>query len=317
MRALRVESETGPDGLVLTDVSEPDGELVVEVRAAGITFPDLLMSRGEFQIRRPLPFTLGWEAAGEVVKAPLDGRFTVGDRVVTLSFGTHAERVAAVPETTFPLPGGFSFEEGAAYPLNYLTAYAGLHQRAGLAEGETVLVHGAGGGAGTAAIQVAKALGARTLAIVSGEAKARTARASGADEVFLSGDDWCAQVREATGNGADVIFDPVGGDRFTDSLRVLAPEGRLLVVGFASGEIPTVKVNRLLFNSTDVRGVAWSVLANRPDGLAKATEALNEMAERGVLRPPIENQVAFEEAPGYLKDLAERRAVGRTVLIPG
>ncbi|MDQ5894079.1 MAG: NADPH:quinone reductase [Actinomycetota bacterium] len=318
MRALRVEAEAGPESLVLTDVPEPDDSgLVVAVRAAGVGFPDLLMNRGEFQIRQPLPFTLGWEAAGQVVSAPEGSTFAPGDRVVTLlSFGTHAERVAAVPEATFPLPDSFTFEQGAAYPLNYLTAYAALHQRAALKKGETVLVHGAGGGVGTAAIQVAKALGATVFAVVSSDEKADAASAAGADSVFKAGEDWRNAAVEASGGGVDVIFDPVGGVRFNDSLRSLAPEGRLMVVGFAAGEIPTVTVNRLLFNNTDVRGCTWSILANLPEGLAGAASRLNEMADRGALRPPVVRAVPLEHGPAVLKAIAERRAVARTVVLP-
>src|SRR6266545_4782758 len=159
MRALRVVTEEGPDAVVIEDVPEPDGELVVAVRAAGVSFPDLLMTRGEYQVRQPLPFTLGWEAAGDVVRAPSGSPFSAGDRVMTLTFGAHAEQVAALPETTFPLPAALSYEEGAALPLNYLTAVAALERRGRLRSGETALIHGAAGGVGTASIQVAKALG--------------------------------------------------------------------------------------------------------------------------------------------------------------
>src|SRR5215208_5233603 len=166
MRALQVVAEAGPDGVVLTDVAEPEAELIVGVKAAGVSFPDLLMTRGEYQVRQPLPFTLGWEAAGDVVRAPSGSPLAPGDRVTTLTFGSHAEQVAALPETTFPLPAGLSYEEGAALPLNYLTAVAALERRGRLREGESVLIHGAAGGVGTASIQVAKALGATVIASV-------------------------------------------------------------------------------------------------------------------------------------------------------
>ena len=146
MRALQVTSEDGPDSVALADLPEPDGDFVISVRAAGVTFPDLLMTRGEYQLRQPLPFILGWEAAGEVLRAPADSGFAVGDRVVTLNLGAHAEQVAATPQTTFALADELSFEEGAALPLNYLTALAALDRRGGLRAGETVLVHGAAGG---------------------------------------------------------------------------------------------------------------------------------------------------------------------------
>src|SRR5262249_24362038 len=161
---LRVLAEEGPEAVELIDVPEPDGELVVEVRAAGVSFPDLLMTRGEYQYRQPLPFTLGWEAAGEVIRAPAAGAFAVGDRVVALSFGAHAEQVAAEPAATIALPVSLSYAEGAALSLNYLTALAAVERRGQVRAGESVLVHGAAGGVGTAAVQVAKAVGAHVIA---------------------------------------------------------------------------------------------------------------------------------------------------------
>ncbi|HEY5151789.1 MAG TPA: alcohol dehydrogenase catalytic domain-containing protein [Mycobacterium sp.] len=177
MRAVQVLEESGPDEVVLTDVAEPEGDLIVEVRAAGVSFPDLLMTRGEYQVRQRLPFTLGWEAAGDVVEAPPGSRFRVGDRVMTLSFGAHAERVAAVEETTFGLPDPVSYRHGAALPLNYLTALAAVQRRGALQPGETVLVHGAAGGVGSAVVQVAKALGGRVIGCVSTDEKAEVALA--------------------------------------------------------------------------------------------------------------------------------------------
>src|SRR3954466_2108836 len=158
MRALQVQTEDGPEAVALVDLPEPEGELVIGVRAAAVSFPDLLMTRGEYQVRQPLPFTLGWEAAGDVIRAPAGGGFAVGDRVTSLTFGAHADQLAATPETTFPLPDRLGYEEGAALPLNYLTAVAALDRRGHLRAGESVLVHGAAGGVGTATIQVAKAL---------------------------------------------------------------------------------------------------------------------------------------------------------------
>ena len=235
MKALVVEAEDGPSGVSLRDVSAPDGGLAIEVRAAGVGFPDLLMSQGRFQIRQPLPFTLGWEAAGVVIEAPPDSVHAVGDHVVTLTFGAHAEQLAAVPEATFPMPEGMTFEQAAAFPLNYLTAFAALAVRGRLQAGETALVQGAGGGTGTAAVQVAKGLGARVLAVVSSDEKAAAALAAGADEVFLTGDDWRGAGARGTDGGVDVAFDPVGGDRFHQTLRCMASQGRLVVVGFAEG----------------------------------------------------------------------------------
>jgi NADPH2:quinone reductase len=310
MRALQVTTEDGPDAIAVAEVPEPDGEFVVAVHAAGITFPDLLMTRGEYQVRQPLPFTLGWEAAGDILRAPADSGFAAGDRVVTLSFGAHAEQVAAAPETTFALPDQLSYEEGAALPLNYLTALAALDRRGALRAGETVLVHGAAGGVGTATVQVAKALGAEVVAVVSTEEKAKVAREAGADSVAIGGD-----FREQLSGPVNLIVDPVGGhERFKESLRALAPEGRIVVVGFTSGEIPEVKVNRLLLRNVDVRGCSFGVLAADPAGLAEAAGRLGELIGTGAIRPLVGSVHPLEDGPAALRELDERRAMGKVVV---
>jgi NADPH2:quinone reductase len=310
MRALQVTTEDGPDAITVAEVSEPDGEFVVAVRVAGVTFPDLLMTRGEYQVRQPLPFTLGWEAAGDILRAPADSGFAAGDRVVTLSFGAHAEQVAAAPETTFGLPDELSYEEGAALPLNYLTAFAALDRRGGLRAAETVLVHGAAGGVGTATVQLAKALGAEVVAVVSTEEKAEVAREAGADSVALG-----ESFREQLSSPVNLIVDPVGGnERFKESLRALAPEGRIVVVGFTSGEIPDVKVNRLLLRNVDVRGCSFGVLAADPAGMAEAASRLAELIRTGAIRPLVGSVHPLEDAPAALRELDERRAMGKVVV---
>lgn len=315
MRALQVIDPAGPDALVLADVPPPPGDaaLVVDVHAAGVGFADLLMSRGEHQIRQPPPFTLGWEAAGTVVRAPGGSGLAPGDPVVTLTLGAFAETIAAVPEATFPLPDGLSLTEGAAFPMNYLTAFAGLERRGRLQAGETVLVHGAAGGVGSAAVQVARGLGARVIAVVSTAEKAAIARAAGADETVV-GAAWPAAVRELAPGGVDVILDPVGGDLMLDSLRCLATEGRLVVVGFAGGSIPQIPANRLLLNNVDVCGCSWSVLVRAPGGLPGAARRLGELVSAGAVRPCVSEVLPFEDGPAALRALAERRAVGKTVL---
>ena len=310
MRALRVITEDGPDAVTLADVPEPDGELVVAVRAAGVSFPDLLMTRGEYQVRQPLPFTLGWEAAGDVIQAPAGSRFAKGDRVMALSFGAHAEQLSTTPEATFPLPDGLSYEEGAALPLNYLTAIAALERRGGLQSGERVLVHGAAGGVGTASVQVAKALGAEVVAAVSTEAKAEIARRAGAQQVVI-GEDFRSQLADPV----NLIIDPVGGnERFKESLRSLASEGRVVVVGFTSGEIPEVKVNRLLLRNVDVRGCSFGVLAAQPTGVADAIARLSDLVDAGSIRPLVGSAYPLEQGPAALRELDERRATGKVVL---
>ena len=216
----------------------------------------------------------------------------------------------------FPLPDVLSFDEGAALPMNYLTAQFALAERGHLQAGETVLVHGAAGGVGTATIQVAKGYGARTIAVVSTDEKAEVARAAGADEVVLLDGFKDAVAALTGGRGVDVVLDVVGGDSFTDSLRSLATQGRLLVVGFASGQgIPEVKVNRLLLNNIDVRGVGWGAYAMvRPGYMQEQWQPLVPMIESGVIKPPVGATYALEEFGRALLDMDQRKALGKLVL---
>ena len=316
MHGLQVVATEGPDSVEFNELPEPPvGSLIVDVRAAGVGFPDLLMARGEHQIRQPVPFTLGWEAAGVVSSAPEGSGFDAGDEVVTLSLGSFAQKVAAVPEATFRKPSGLTWEQAGAFPMNYLTALAGLQRRGRLREGETVLVHGAAGGTGTAAVQVAKALGARVFGVVSSDVKEAAAHAAGADEVFRSDGPWKDEVKEASGGGVDLVFDPVGGDRFTDSLRSLRSEGRVVVVGFTEGSIPEVKVNRLLMNNTEVSGCSWSVLATAPGGLGAAAEQLGRMADAGDITPVVDRRYPMGEGAEAFKAIDERRVTGKGVLL--
>ena len=310
MQAVQVHELSGPDGVRVVDVPEPEGELLVDVRAAGISFPDLLLSRGQYQLKPDPPFTLGSEAAGVVRTAPEGSDLRPGDRVAALGFGTFADVMAAQPAGTFHLPDALSFEEGAGLVLNYHTAHFALVRRAQLRIGETLLVQGAGGGVGTAAIQVGKALGARVIGVVSTDEKERVARQAGADEVVRSEGDWRADA-----GPADVIFDPVGGERFDESVRALAPEGRLVVIGFTEGAIPKVGVNRLLFRNVSVVGAAWGEFAlPRPEYLREVGEDLERMIESGHVRPIVGRRYAFEDAAQALRDLADRRGLGKLVL---
>lgn len=318
MRGLQVSGLEGPSSVEYTELSEPaGGSLVIDVRAAGVGFPDLLMTRGGHQIRQPLPFTLGWEAAGVLSEVPDGSAFSVGEEVVTLSLGSFADRVAAVPEATFRKPSGLTWEQAAAFPMNYLTAMAGLERRGRLQAGETVLVHGAAGGTGTAAIQVAKANGARVFAVVSTDEKEETARAAGADEVFRSTGPWKDEAKEASGGGVDLVFDPVGGERFTDSLRSLRSEGRVVVIGFTEGSIPEVKVNRLLNNNTEVSGCSWTVLAAAPGGLPGAAARLGEMVDAGTVEPLVARTYPMSEGADALREIDDRRVTGKGVLMAG
>jgi NADPH2:quinone reductase len=318
LRAVQICTLDGPTALVVADVDEPsgDGMVLVDVHAAGVTFPEVLQSRGEYQIKPPLPFVPGSEVAGVVRSAPEGSGFSAGDRVAAFpGLGGFAEVVAAMPEAVFPLPDPVSFAGGAALPMNYLTMHFALTRRGGLQAGETVLVHGAAGGIGTAAVQLAKALGARVVAVTSSEEKAEVARRAGADEVVGS-DGFRDAVKEVTGGrGVDVVVDPVGGDRFTDSLRSLGREGRLLVIGFTEGEIPTVKVNRLLLNNVSVVGVGWGAFWMRdPSYLQEQWADLQPHLESGALDPVIGATFPLEEAAKAVASLDERKALGKVVL---
>jgi len=317
MRAVQVTSLSGPEHLEVRDVPEPvpgPEDVLIEVHAVGVSFPDLLLSRGEYQMKPEPPFSLGVDVAGTVVSGP---GFEPGDRVAAVGgWGGAQERVAIHRDSVFPLPDALSYAEGTALPMNYLTAQFTLAERAGLREGETVLVHGAAGGVGTATIQVAKGYGARTVAVVSTEEKGELARSAGADEVVLL-EGFKDAVKELTdGRGVDVVVDVVGGDVFIDSLRSLAPQGRLMVVGFAAGQgIPEVKVNRLLLNNIDVRGVGWGAYAMvRPGYMQQQWAELVPMIEAGTIKPPVGATYAFDEFGQALLDLDARKALGKLVV---
>jgi NADPH2:quinone reductase len=317
MRALQVVTPTGPADLQICDIDEPapgPDDVLIEVHRVGVSFPDLLLSRGEYQLKPEPPFSLGVDVAGTVVSGT---GFEPGQRVAAVfAYGGAQERAVIPAMSTFALPDSISYDEGAALPMNYLTAQFALAERGGLRPGETVLVHGAAGGVGTATIQVARGMGARTIAVVSSEEKAEVALAAGADEAVLV-DGFRDAVRELTeGNGVDIVLDVVGGDAFTDSLRSLATQGRLLVVGFAAGQgIPEVKVNRLLLNNVDVRGVGWGAYAMlRPGYMQDQWRALLPMIESGVVKPPIGKVYDLEEFGQALTDMDERRTLGKSVV---
>ncbi len=319
MRALQLERLDGPEGLKLVDVPEPEAgeQVLIDVMAAGVSFPDLLLTKGQYQMKPPLPFVPGVEVAGVVRSAPAGAGVKAGDRVMAfMMLGGWADVVAAPPGMTFRIPEGWSFEAAAGTVMNYHTAHFALHRRGRLKAGETVLVHGAAGGVGTATIQVARGAGARVFAVVSSEEKAEVARSAGADKAFLSTGDWVSQVKDATkGRGADVVMDPVGGDIFDQSLKCLAPEGRLLVVGFAGGRIPEVKVNRLLLKNVDVVGVAWGAFVmQEPELTVEIAKGLATLAEKGFVEPVVGQVFPLEQAAQALRELDARKATGKVVL---
>ncbi|HET9105513.1 MAG TPA: NADPH:quinone oxidoreductase family protein [Solirubrobacteraceae bacterium] len=325
MRAIQITELTGPDtACQLVDIPEPAAEhmltpgrgVLVDVHAAGVSFPELLQTRGEYQVKPPLPFVPGSEVGGIVREAPDDAAVAPGDRVAAFCMlGGFAEVVAAPTYFTFKLPDELNFQQGAGLVLNYHTAYFALVLRGRLAEGETVLVHGAAGGVGTASLQVAKGLGARTIAVVSSDEKEAVARQAGADEVVRSTGDWKAQALELSGGGVDIVLDPVGGDRFTDSLRSLRENGRLVVVGFTGGAIPEVRVNRLLLKNTEVVGAGWGgYVLSRPEVTAQIGRALDGLIATGAVAPVVGARYPLERASEALKLLDERGATGKVVL---
>jgi NADPH:quinone reductase len=325
VRAVQITELSGPrSALEFADLPEPEPShmltpgsgVVVDVHAAGVSFPELLQTRGEYQVKPPLPFVPGSEVGGVVRSAPGGAAVSEGDRVTAFCvLGGFAE-VAVAPEfLVFPLADGLDFAQGASLILNYHTAYFALKLRGRLAEGESVLVHGAAGGIGTAALQVAKGLGARTIGVVSSDEKERVAREAGADEVVRSDGPWKDEAKEWSGGGVDVVIDPVGGDRFTDSLRSLAEEGRCVVVGFTGGSIPEVRVNRLLLNNVDVVGAGWGAyVTGKPDLTREIGAAIGRFVDEGHVRPIVGRRFPLEQAADALELLDERGAIGKLVL---
>ena len=325
MRALQIVDLSGPaSALKLVDLPDPEPSHmltpgsggVVDVHAAGVSFPEVLQTRGEYQLKPDTPFVPGAEVAGIVREAPDGAAVKQGDRVAAMCMlGGFAEVAVAPPFLTFPLPDELDFAQGAGLVLNYHTAYFSLKLRGRLAEGESVLVHGAAGGVGTAVLQIAKGLGARTFAVVSSDEKERVARAAGADEVVRSDGPWKDEVKELSGGGVDVIVDPVGGDRFTDSLRSLREGGRLVVVGFTGGSIPEVKVNRLLLNNVEVIGAGWGAyVMGKPDVNRQIGAAIEPLIAAGFVKPIVGERFPLERASEALAVIDERRATGKVVL---
>jgi NADPH2:quinone reductase len=320
MRAVQIARLDGPQAAELVEIDEPvaEGAVLVEVHAAGVAFPDALQSRGIYQYKPELPYSPGGEIAGVVRSAPAGAHVSAGDRVagLTMICGAMAEVVALQPDRVFKLPDSISFEAGAGLLFNDLTMHHALRTRGRLAAGETVLVHGAAGGIGTSTLRLAPAWGAaRTIAVVSTKEKIAVAKAAGASDVVLA-DGFKDAVKELTdGRGVDIVVDPVGGDRFTDSLRSLAPGGRLLVIGFTGGEIPTVKVNRLLLNNVDAVGVGWGAWALvHPGYLAEQWAELEPLLASGKVSAPEPVVYPLERAAEAIASLEDRTAKGKVVV---
>jgi NADPH2:quinone reductase len=325
---MQITELSGPaSALKLADVPEPKashprtpgGGVLVDVRAAGVSFPELLQTRGQYQYKPELPFIPGSEVGGVVREASDDASVKPGDRVAAFcGEGGFAEVAVAPTYFSFKLPDRLDFAQGAALVLNYHTAYFSLALRGRLQPGDTVLVHGAAGGVGTATLQVANGLGATTIAVVSSEEKERVAREAGADHVVRSDGPWKDQAREISDGGVDMVIDPVGGDRFTDSLRSLREGGRAVVVGFTAGSIPEVRVNRLLLNNIEVVGAGWGAgVLTHPERTAEIAAALDELIAGGVVAPLIGARFPLERAGEALRLIDERGATGKVVLEVG
>jgi NADPH2:quinone reductase len=327
LKAVQIVDLNGPgSALRLVELPEPEAShlltpgqgVVVDVHAAGVSFPELLQTRGQYQIKPPLPFVPGSEVAGVVRQAPPDAGVRPGDPVVAFCvLGGWAEVAVAPAYLTFPLSPALDFAQGSGLILNYHTAYFALQQRGRLQKGETVLVHGASGGIGTAALQVARGLGATTIAVVSSDAKEAVARQAGANQVVRADGAWKDEVVALTGDrgGVDVVIDPVGGDRFLDSLRVLREGGRLVVVGFTSGVIPEVRVNRLLLKNIEVVGAGWGAYATgNPGRNREIGAAVANLVDAGFVRPLVGARFPPARAAEALKVLEQREATGKVVL---
>ena len=321
MRIWRLK-ELGDPGEQLEMVEEEaptpgPGEVLIDVQAVGLAFPDVLQCRGQYQVKSGPGFTPGGEVAGRVT-ALGDGVDTVevGQRVVFLGSGGLADQVTHPAAAVFAIPDGVSAETAAAIPINYCTTLYALHDRAKLKAGEWVLITGAAGGTGTAAIQLAKAAGAKTVAIVGGEEKAELVCDLGADVVIdhRVTPNWVDAVREATGGGVDVAYDPVGGDTFHQVRRCMGWDGRLLVIGFVAG-IPEVATNHALLKSYSIVGVHWGAsLGRRPESLGEQMSTLLDLAVAGVVDPPLYPVYAFDDAATALQDLADRKTYGKVVV---
>ncbi|MEY9989595.1 NADPH2:quinone reductase [Streptomyces sp. V4I8] len=318
MQAWQVHENGEPSEVMrLDEIETPtpgDGQVLLKVRAANINFPDALLCRGHYQVRPPLPFTPGVEICGETE----DGRRVLANPA--LPYGGFAEYAVADAAAVLPAPDALDDAEAAALHIGYQTGWFGLHRRAGLEAGETLLVHAAAGGVGSAAVQLGKAAGARVIGVVGGADKAAVARELGCDVVIdRRGEDVIAAVKEATGGrGADVIYDPVGGEAYAQSAKVVAFEGRIVVVGFASGSIPSPALNHALVKNYSILGLHWGLYNTKnPKLIQHCHEQLTELAARGAIKPLVSERVPLAGAAAAVQRVADGLTTGRVAVIPG
>jgi len=326
MKAWRVHENGEPrDVMRLEEVPDPvagPGQLLLRVRAANINFPDALLCRGQYQVRPPLPFIPGVEICGEVVAAGEGTQAEVGSRVLAqppLPGGGFAELTVADAAGVLPAPEGLDDAEAAALHIGYQTGWFGLHRRARIQPGETLLVHAAAGGVGTAAVQLGKAAGATVIGVVGGPEKAEVARKLGCDLVIdRRTDDIIAAVKEATGGkGADVVYDPVGGDAYAKSVKCVAFEGRIVIVGFASGAVPTPGLNHALVKNYSILGLHWGLYnVKDPAAVRNCHEELTELVARGAVSPLVSERVPLDGAGDAVQRVYDGITTGRVTVIP-
>ncbi|MGW1559565.1 NADPH:quinone oxidoreductase family protein [Streptomyces sp. NPDC002144] len=317
MQAWQVHENGEPSEVMrLAEVAPPtpgEGQVLLKVRAANINFPDVLMARGQYQVRPPLPFTPGVEICGETE----DGRRVIANPA--LPYGGFAEYAVADAAAVLAAPDSLDDAEAAALHIGYQTGWFGLHRRAHLEAGETLLVHAAAGGVGSAAVQLGKAAGARVIGVVGGAEKAVVARELGCDVVIdRRGEDVVSAVKEATGGrGADVIYDPVGGEAYTQSTKVVAFEGRIVVVGFASGNIPAPGLNHALVKNYSILGLHWGLYNTKnPKLVQHCHEQLTELAARSAIKPLVSERVPLQEGAAAVQRVADGVTTGRVVVVP-
>lgn len=323
MKAWRVHGWGEPETMSLEEIPVPDpgpGQMRIRNHAAGLNFFDILQVQGKYQIKPPFPFTPGAEVAGVVdALGPDVSGFSIGDRVLSITHGgAMSEYSLSRAGTTFAIPNGMDFPEAAAFPIVYHTSIFALRERAALKMGEWLLVHAGASGVGMSAIQLGRAFGARVIATAGSSEKLEFAKSLGAHHVINYSDGaWVDQVKQLTGGrGADVIYDPVGGDIFDLSTKCIAPGGRLLVIGFASGRIPTIAANRILIKDIAIVGALWGTYAAaHPEYMAEAQRALAELYSLGAIKPPKPACYPLDHAPAALRDLANRKILGKAALI--
>jgi NADPH2:quinone reductase len=323
MKAWLVGAWGEPESMAFAEADEPapgPNQVRIRTRAAGLNFFDILQVQGKYQIKPPFPFTPGAEVAG-VIDALGDSvtSFALGQSVMAIvQLGGMADAAIANVSQVFPIPPGMDFAMAAGMPIVYQTGWYALRDRAALVEGEWLLVHAGASGVGVAAIHLGRAFGARVIATAGSPDKLQFALAQGAHHVISYQDEsWVDQVKQLTGGrGADVIYDPVGGDVFDLSTKCIASQGRLLVIGFASGRIPSIAANRILIKNISVIGALWGVHSQtHPEAVAQAQRSMSDMFIAGALRPAEPQTFPLEDAPRALRALAERQVLGKAVLL--